>query len=393
MQNIDADDNRTSFLEFDRRARAGDDLSVVFFGGSLTWGANSTDPQLNSYRPRLAGRLQAAYPDAHWTFWDAAIGGTGSQLGVFRLERDVLSRNPDLVFLDFTVNDDLFSVDDERLASYEAIVRTLIDAGILVVLVFFPNKDAARLPSPEPVLRRTAHLKVAEAYGAGVGDVVAFFQHKIQTGAASADVLWSDPNDSTHPTDAGYALYAEAVWSGLLDAISKERLCKSPGRMLYANTYMHSARTRLTSIVRGASGWRSERPNRISAYYDMLMSRWLDGELVASRADVDSPDPASLSFKFHGSMALLFAESTPTSGHYLVILDGARSREIYDAGAIGRPSRGNAHHVQILAQGLDPAIEHSLTLVPELQPGEELRFESICVAGGASPKVTFTPAR
>lgn len=36
---------------------------------------------------------------------DAAIGGTGSQLGAFRLKRDVSRFHPDLVFLDFTVND------------------------------------------------------------------------------------------------------------------------------------------------------------------------------------------------------------------------------------------------------------------------------------------------
>ena len=35
----------------------------------------------------------------------AAIGGTGSDLGVFRLGRDALRREPDLLFVEFTVND------------------------------------------------------------------------------------------------------------------------------------------------------------------------------------------------------------------------------------------------------------------------------------------------
>jgi hypothetical protein len=33
-----------SFAEFDRRARAGDPLNVVFFGASLTWGGQRHGP-------------------------------------------------------------------------------------------------------------------------------------------------------------------------------------------------------------------------------------------------------------------------------------------------------------------------------------------------------------
>jgi hypothetical protein len=70
--------NAPDFAEFDRRARGGDHLNVVFFGASLTWGANATDPELTSYRASIARRLEEAYPEAHYKFRDAAIGGTGS---------------------------------------------------------------------------------------------------------------------------------------------------------------------------------------------------------------------------------------------------------------------------------------------------------------------------
>lgn len=46
-----------SFEDFDRRARAGERLHVVFFGASLTWGANATDPNLTSFRGRMAEML------------------------------------------------------------------------------------------------------------------------------------------------------------------------------------------------------------------------------------------------------------------------------------------------------------------------------------------------
>ena len=95
-----------SFADFDRRAREGAELSVAFFGGSLTWSANASDPDRTGFRPLLAEHLRAKYPAAHFRFHDAGLGGTGSTLGVFRLDRDALAHDPDLVFLDFACNDE-----------------------------------------------------------------------------------------------------------------------------------------------------------------------------------------------------------------------------------------------------------------------------------------------
>ena len=82
----------------------------------------------------------AEVPKSSFTFWDAAIGGTGSRLGMFRLQRDVLSRHPDLVFYDFTANDDLDSADTAGLISYETCLREMVGQGIPVVQAFLGFK-------------------------------------------------------------------------------------------------------------------------------------------------------------------------------------------------------------------------------------------------------------
>ena len=79
-----------SFEDFDKKSRAGEHLNIVFLGASLTWGANATDPLLTSFRGDIARKFEQEYPAAHFTFHDASIGGTGSNLGLFRLDRDVL---------------------------------------------------------------------------------------------------------------------------------------------------------------------------------------------------------------------------------------------------------------------------------------------------------------
>jgi len=130
-----------SFSEVDQRAQAGESLTVAFLGGSLTWGAQATDPLKTSYRAIVSKDLQARYPEAHFTFVDAAIGGTGSQLAAYRLQRDVLAYEPDLVFLDFTVNDSASQVPtDDRLSSYESLIRRMIQSQIPVVQVILAVK-------------------------------------------------------------------------------------------------------------------------------------------------------------------------------------------------------------------------------------------------------------
>ncbi len=153
------------FSAFDRKAKAGETLSVVFLGGSLTWGAQSTNPQKTSYRAIVQRKLEEAYPKAHFQFHDAAIGGTGSQLASFRLERDVLAYKPDLVFLDYTINDNPYvEPSPHRLAAYEGIVRRIVTTGAPMVAVILPSKqDVEANPPARPLDAK--HKEIATAYG------------------------------------------------------------------------------------------------------------------------------------------------------------------------------------------------------------------------------------
>lgn len=363
------------FVKFDERAKAGARLSVVFLGGSLTWGGNASDPQLTSYRARFGQRLIERYPDAHFTFWDAAIGGTSSQLAAFRLVRDVMRRKPDLVLIDFIINDGPESVDVEKLSSYEALVRrAIVEAGALVEVVILPIKKDVE-PNPPPRPRDAKHKEIAEAYHAAVGDAVTWVREAVQRGRASGDELWPY-EDGVHPGDRGYALYAEAVWIGFLQAIQEKRVCQVPEKSLFGDTYLRTLRQRLSQLEPLPEGWTVGRPNTGAVAYDFYMSRWLDDVTIASAA----AKPWHL--QFLGSTVLLFGEGTPASGKCRVLIDGrpaAGSEEgIFNMNSAG----GNSRYVGVLAEGLDHEKWHTLEIVPLLENNQVLRIESVCVAGG-----------
>lgn len=66
-------------------------------GGSIT--------NHQGYRVQITDWLKQQYSNVQFTSINSGIGGTGSDLGVFRTERDVLQYHPDLVFVEFAVND------------------------------------------------------------------------------------------------------------------------------------------------------------------------------------------------------------------------------------------------------------------------------------------------
>ncbi len=180
-------------------------------------------------------------------FHDAAIGGTGSQLGVFRLDRDVLAHRPDLVFLDFSANDDIYSDNPETLASYEAIVRRLVvEAACPVVQVIFPFKwDVAR-KTTDGMKRRDAHLAISRAYQTAVGDAIALAIARVGCGAASLDGLW--PIDGVHPGDEGYVLFATRHGLRFKGPFVTDASAVSPHRMLFGEACLHSVRMPLRKL-------------------------------------------------------------------------------------------------------------------------------------------------
>ena len=399
----------TSFANFDARAQKGERLTVVFFGASLTWGANATDPSTTSYRAVMADRLQDKYPKSSFKFYDAAIGGPGSQLGVFRLDRDVLRRKPDLVFVDFTANDDITSNNADHSASYEAIIRRLVaEAKVPVVQVLFPFKWNASATDTKGMPRHAINLAIGKAYGTPVGDAVTLVQQRIKEGKVKADELWD--TDPVHPGDEGYKLFAEAAWNGFEEGVAQKMVPAAPEKMLNADTYTHASRVRISSLYEKGKlpgGWSIGKPSLGAAFHDAVMSRWLDDVVVAKNyVNVKGADgketstpvtPARIKAKFNGSVLMLFGEETLDSGTYRVYIDGVavtrmvkgKTTDIFDASA--RNFGGSRHHTQEIAIGLDATKEHTVEIEPVFVEGQhqELRIESICVAGG---KATVTPA-
>lgn len=129
--------NNYRLKEFLRRAKAGEEVTVAFLGGSITQGAGAVPLQENCYARRTYEMLRETY-GRNLRYIKAGVGGTPSETGLMRYERDITRDGtvvPDLVVLEFAVNDE---GDETEGVFYESLVRKILNASerTAVILLF-----------------------------------------------------------------------------------------------------------------------------------------------------------------------------------------------------------------------------------------------------------------
>jgi lysophospholipase L1-like esterase len=189
-------------------------ITIAWFGGSITYGANASDIEQTSYRALTAQWLVERYPQAKIQSVNSAIGGTGSDLGAFRLNRDALGHEPDLLLVEFAVND-AGRNDRSILRAMEGIVRQALGRAPQPQIVFIYTLSkafigdlvAGRLPRTFAL-----HEQVAEHYQLPAINLAMPVAAAVDAGGLNWD-QFSD--DMVHPTDAGFQWYARTMRSAL----------------------------------------------------------------------------------------------------------------------------------------------------------------------------------
>src|ERR1700712_1286122 len=71
-----------------QKLRKSGSLNIGYLGGSITAGSGASKPAETSYRALTTRWFREQFPKAQITEINAAIGGTGSDLGAFRCQKD-----------------------------------------------------------------------------------------------------------------------------------------------------------------------------------------------------------------------------------------------------------------------------------------------------------------
>lgn len=192
-----------------KRAANGESLVIGFLGGSITQGSLSSTPK-TCYAYLVYEWWKKSFPNAEFSFVNGGIGGTTSHYGGARAWKDVLCYRPDIVTVDFSVNDDANEFFEE---TYEGTLRRLLaapSAPAVVVLnnVFYDTGKNAQ----------DYHNRIADHYGIPHVSIKDTIFPDVESGKiVRADIT----PDNLHPNDKGHRLVADEICK-LLDSIKEE---------------------------------------------------------------------------------------------------------------------------------------------------------------------------
>ncbi len=131
--------NTKRLVDAIEKAKAGKEVNICYIGGSITQGAGATpiNTECYAYKSFLGFKKMMGDGDnVHYI--KAGVGGTPSELGMIRFDRDVLrdgSVKPDIIVIEFAVNDE---GDETRGKCFESLVRRALslDSEPAVILLF-----------------------------------------------------------------------------------------------------------------------------------------------------------------------------------------------------------------------------------------------------------------
>jgi len=186
-------------------------INLVFHGHSVPSGywSHQEVHTLESYPNLLLRKLKSIYSYAVINIIITSIGGESSEKGQSRLKTDVLPHKPDVLFIDYALNDLGIGLERSKVA-WEKMIEEALANNIKVVLVT-PSPDQ-RHNILEPGNNLELHAKqireLANQYKIGLADPFTGFQ-KIAVKEGSIEAYMSHVN---HPNEKGHNLIAEEIF-------------------------------------------------------------------------------------------------------------------------------------------------------------------------------------
>lgn len=313
---------RGGLPNFFAKLERGDTVRIAYLGGSIT--------AQDGWRPKTLRWFQEQYPKARVSEINAAVGGTGSGLGVYRLRHDVLEHKPDLIFVEFAVND--YGAAPERIhRSMEGIVRQAWQDNPVTDFCYvytiagtmLDTLKAGELPRSVAAMEELAAyygipsinmgLEVARLEKAGKLVFRAAKPETDQEKAAVGDKILFSP-DGVHPyTDSGHPLYLEAVVRGMGLIKPAGKPASHPLGAPFVADNEEQAKLIPLDRARLSAGWQKLDPatNELAESY----ANRLPGLWKANQAG------ATIQFKFRGTAAGIYDLVGPDCGQVIVTLD------------------------------------------------------------------------
>lgn len=265
-----------------KKAEKGEKITIACIGGSITQGTitrGASDSDLSGailkdcYANIFKSWWEEAFPDTEVEFINAGIGATGSYLAVHRVQKDVLDKKPDLVLVEFSVND--AGVKNNR-TTYENLVRAIRESegnpAVMMLMMSQTNYSSAQ----------TTHQEVGLYYNLPMISYGELIRALIKDEVYTAEDL---SGDTVHPSSLGHTIVGEVLWKYLNDIYAHkdgeqpEEPFDSEKEFLTENKYLDCTILDNTSITPDSYGTFVD-SNKFNVFPNDWTSEEGDGEIT-----------------------------------------------------------------------------------------------------------------
>lgn len=203
------------FGRFFEKASRGDKVVVLFFGDSITTGANSSgrvgcEPYADTWMEMIVKKMREYFHNDNIEYVNTAVGGTATPWAIEVLQERAIDIAPDLMFLGFGMNDGSRSPEEE-----DRLMRELIGKFVTAC----PNCDVAMISPMLPHFRLKGFWGNQPKFEEKFSDICAEYEHidLIPVTSVHKEILkykrYYDMtgNNVNHPNDFLARVYAQTA--------------------------------------------------------------------------------------------------------------------------------------------------------------------------------------
>lgn len=181
-------------------------INLVFHGHSVPSGYFKTPDvrTLDAYPQLVLQELKKKYPLAVINVITTAIGGENSTNGAKRFKKTVLNHLPDVLFIDYALNDRKMGL-EQSAKNWRKMIKTALKKNIKIILLT-PSPDM----SEKGTILDSFTVQInalATEYGIGIADSNKKFREAVAAGKNIQELM----SQSNHPNRNGHQLIAEAI--------------------------------------------------------------------------------------------------------------------------------------------------------------------------------------
>ncbi len=185
-------------------------INLVFHGHSVPAGYYVTPDirTVDAYPHQVLRELKKIYPFAVINTIVTAIGGETSKSGAERFENDVLTHKPDVLFIDYVLNDRLISLKESK-DSWEFMVKKTLEKNIkLFLLTPTPDEEVNLFDESTMLAELSNQVKeLASKYNVGLIDSYQIFRELVNSGENLHDYM----SQINHPNEKGHMLVTNKI--------------------------------------------------------------------------------------------------------------------------------------------------------------------------------------